>query len=52
MDQMQSLPSKTFSSETLLRGAVLVRDMSFDEDPELAALLQERERLLVPCFTT
>lgn len=46
---MQSLPSRTLSSETLLRGAGIVRSqtMSIERDSEYAALKEQRDLLLV-----
>ena len=48
---MQQLASRTLSSATLSHGAELVRgqSMSLEADEEYAALLAERERLLVTC---
>ena len=48
---MQSLASRTLSTETLTRGADLLRQqsMSLERDPAYVELLAEKERLLVPC---
>ena len=49
---MQSLASRTLSTETLDRGVALLRQqtMSLESDPAYLELLAEREKLLVPCL--
>lgn len=43
--------SRSFSSETLVRGCNLVRcqTMSLESDPQYLAMREQRERLLVSC---
>lgn len=47
---MEKVGSRTLSSETLVRGARLLREQttSIEKDEEYAKLLEEKERLLVP----
>ena len=50
---MQSLPSKTLSSQTLVRGAELLRaqTMSLEHDSEYAEMAARREELLVTWYS-
>ena len=50
---MQSLPSKSLSTETLVRGAELVRTqtMSLEHDAEYAEMAARREELLVTWYS-
>ena len=45
---MQSLPSRTLSTETLVRGAGIIRSqtMSLEKDVEFAALKEQQQILL------
>lgn len=47
---VDELPSRLYSSSTLLRGSSLIRgaSMSFENDEEYQKMVAERERLLEP----
>ena len=50
---MQSLPSKSLSSQTLVRGAELLRTqtMSLEHDSEYAEMAARRDELLVTWYS-